>query len=83
MNNIKTIYNKLIVNNNNVLLLAILISIFAMTQHNIKYSKEMKECFNKVYVKGPILALLLLIIMDNFTLGLSLLLVYMMILFNN
>ena len=82
MNNIESIYNKLIVNNNNTLIISIVFAIFAMTLNNIKYEDDLKEIFNKEYIKAPILILLLMIIMDNFTLGLSLLMIYSVIYLN-
>ena len=82
MNNIISVYNKLVVNNNNTLIISILFAIFAMTLSNIKYDNDLKTIFNKIYIKAPILLLLLLIIMDNFTLGLSLLMVYSVVYLN-
>ena len=82
MNNIESIYNKLIVSNNNTLIISILLAIFAMTLNNIKYEDDLKELFNKEYIKAPILIILLMIIMDNFTLGLSLLMIYSVLYLN-
>lgn len=83
MNNIVALYNKLVVNNNNTLIISILFAIFAMTLTNIKCDKGLKDLFKNKYIKAFILTLLLLIIMDNFTLGLSLLMIYSVIYLNN
>jgi hypothetical protein len=79
LNQYLKIYNSLIVNNKSTLYISILIALFGIAQTNIEYSDDLKKKLNNKWIKYPILFPILYILNDNFTLGLSMIIMYIMV----